>query len=145
MRPEDAPYIGDAIMQGLLQIMQRCAGKECGGVMEDALMAVSTLIEAGLCNHEEAQVCSAAIGVLVDLCRALEVNLMPHLDEFITLLIQIVQSDKVEKLVKPAVLSCFGDVALAIGPNFSRYYDYATKILNMAIATAKTDEKKNKA
>lgn len=23
----------------------RCAGKECGGVMEDALMAVSTLIE----------------------------------------------------------------------------------------------------
>ncbi|VDK79173.1 unnamed protein product [Gongylonema pulchrum] len=48
-------------------------------------------------------------------------------------------------MVKPAVLSCFGDVALAIGPNFSRYYDYATKILNMAIATAKTDEKKNKA
>lgn len=46
---------------------------------------------AGLHNHEEGQVCSAAIGVLVDLCRALEANLMPHLDEFMGLLFQIVQ------------------------------------------------------
>lgn len=45
MRPEDTPVIGGAIMQGLLQIMNRCSGKESGGVMEDALMAVSTLIE----------------------------------------------------------------------------------------------------
>lgn len=45
----------------------------------------------GLQNHEEGQVCSAAIGVLVDLCRALEAALMPHLDEFMGLLFQIVQ------------------------------------------------------
>ncbi|VDN00908.1 unnamed protein product [Thelazia callipaeda] len=158
MRPEDTPFIGDAIMQGLLQIMQRCAGKECGGVMEDALMAVSTLIEAigsqfasylevfkpflvaGLQNHDEAQVCSAAIGVLVDLCRALESNLMPHLDEFMGLLFHIVQSEKVDKLVKPAVLSCFGDVALAIGPNFIRYYEYVMAMLAMATSTAKVED-----
>ncbi|EJW85440.1 hypothetical protein WUBG_03649 [Wuchereria bancrofti] len=158
MRPEDTPYIGDAIMQGLLQIMQRCAGKECGGVMEDALMAVSTLIEAlgcqfatyldvfkpflvaGLQNHEEGQVCSAAIGVLVDLCRALEATLMPHLDEFMGLLFQIVQSNKIDRLVKPAVLSCFGDVALAIGPNFTRYYEYVMAMLVMALSTAKVED-----
>uniref|UniRef100_A0A915Q815 Importin subunit beta-1/Transportin-1-like TPR repeats domain-containing protein n=1 Tax=Setaria digitata TaxID=48799 RepID=A0A915Q815_9BILA len=158
MRPEDTPYIGDAIMQGLLQIMQRCAGKECGGVMEDALMAVSTLIGAlgcqfatyldvfkpflvaGLQNHEEGQVCSAAIGVLVDLCRALEASLMPHLDEFMGLLFQIVQSDKIDRLVKPAVLSCFGDVALAIGPNFTRYYEYVMAVLVMALSTAKVED-----
>lgn len=46
---------------------------------------------AGLQKHDEGQVCSAAIGVLVDLCRALETGLMPHLDEFMSLLFQIVQ------------------------------------------------------
>ncbi|VDM39749.1 unnamed protein product [Toxocara canis] len=161
MREEDTPLIGDAIMQGLLQIMQRCAGKECGGVMEDALMAVSTLIEAlgnkfltyleifkpyltaGLRNHEEAQVCSAAIGVLADLCRALEGNLAPHLDEFMALLFQIVQSDKVDTTVKPAVLSCFGDVALAIGPSFSRYYEYVMSILLMAVSSAKVEDRED--
>jgi hypothetical protein len=58
MRPEDTPVIGGAIMQGLLQIMNRCSGKESGGVMEDALMAVSTLIE-GACVF----VCAAASGI----------------------------------------------------------------------------------
>lgn len=36
----------DSVLFMLITIMIcRCAGKECGGVMEDALMAVSTLIE----------------------------------------------------------------------------------------------------
>lgn len=48
-------------------------------------------LTAGLGNHEEAQVCSAAIGVLADLCRALEGNIAPYLDEFMSLLFQIVQ------------------------------------------------------
>lgn len=47
------------------------------------------------------------------------------------------QSDKVERMVKPAVLSCFGDVALAIGPNFNRYYDYVMTMLAMALSSAK--------
>ncbi|VDD90587.1 unnamed protein product [Enterobius vermicularis] len=150
IRSEDIPFIGDAIMTGLIQIMQRCAGKESGGVMEDALMAVSTLVEAlgnrfanyldafkpylvaGLRNHEEAQVCSAAIGVLADLCRAMETGLTPYLDEFMELLSQIVQSSIVNRDVKPSVLSCFGDIALAIGPGFNRYFDHVMDFLLMA-------------
>uniref|UniRef100_A0A0N5AV98 Importin N-terminal domain-containing protein n=1 Tax=Syphacia muris TaxID=451379 RepID=A0A0N5AV98_9BILA len=155
IRSEDIPYIGDAIMSGLIQIMQRCVGKESGGVMEDALMAVSTLIEAlgngfvnymeafkpylvaGLRNHEEAQVCSAAIGVLADLCRALEAGLMPYLDEFMELLSQIVQSERINRDVKPTVLSCFGDIALAIGSEFSRYFETVVQFLLMAASSAK--------
>ncbi len=45
MRTEDAPVISDTVMNGLLQIMERSSGKDGGGVMEDALLAVSTLIE----------------------------------------------------------------------------------------------------
>ena len=41
---EDAPQISDAIMTALLQMLSTSSGK-AGGVQEDALLAVSTLIE----------------------------------------------------------------------------------------------------
>lgn len=87
--PEDAPQISDAIMTALLTMFAGNAGK-AGGVQEDALMAVSTLVEVlgegflkymdafsrylyvGLKNHQEYQVCIAAVGVTGDICRALK-------------------------------------------------------------------------
>lgn len=45
IRSEDAPLISDAIMAGLLRIMSRCSGKESGAVVEEALMAITALIE----------------------------------------------------------------------------------------------------
>lgn len=52
----------------------------------------------------------------------------------------LLQSNKIDRLVKPAVLSCFGDVALAIGPNFTRYYEYVMAMLVMALSTAKVED-----
>lgn len=87
--PEDAPQISDAIMTALLTMFAGNAGK-AGGVQEDALMAVSTLVEVlgdgflkymdafktylyvGLKNHQEYQVCIAAVGLTGDICRALK-------------------------------------------------------------------------
>lgn len=89
MTPEDAPQISDAIMTALLTMFASNAGK-AGGVQEDALMAVSTLVEVlgegflkymdafkqylyvGLKNHQEYQVCISAVGVTGDICRALK-------------------------------------------------------------------------
>lgn len=42
---EDAPLISDAIMIGLIHIMERCFGKDGGAVIEEALMAVTSLID----------------------------------------------------------------------------------------------------
>ena len=73
MTKEDAPKISDAIMTALLQMFNSNSCKS-GGVQEDALMAVSTLVEVlgegflkymdafkpflciGLKNHSEYQV-----------------------------------------------------------------------------------------
>lgn len=73
VKPEDAPQISDAIMTALLQMFNSNSCKS-GGVQEDALMAVATLVEVlgegfikymeafkpflciGLKNHEEYQV-----------------------------------------------------------------------------------------
>lgn len=50
MSPEDAPQISDAIMGALLHMLSTSSGK-AGGVQEDALLAVSTLIEGGTHFH----------------------------------------------------------------------------------------------
>ncbi len=42
--PEDAPQISDPIMRALLQMLSSSSGKS-SGVQEDALLAVSTLVE----------------------------------------------------------------------------------------------------
>lgn len=47
MHQEDAPAISGIVMRALVQIMAHSAGK-AGGVMEDALMAMSVLIEGNI-------------------------------------------------------------------------------------------------
>ncbi|PAV81378.1 hypothetical protein WR25_03614 [Diploscapter pachys] len=153
LRTEDAPVVGEPIMKGLLQIMSRATGKG-GNVMEEALLAVSTLVEtlgvhfeqympllkphlmAGLANHEEAQVCAAAVGVVADLCRALEVKMVPHLNEIMELLVVCLQHPKVPKDVKVTILSCFGDIALSIGPHFEQYLPVVMNMLAAASTAA---------
>ena len=43
--PGDAPKISDQIMTALLRMFESTSGKPGGGVQEDALLAMSTLIE----------------------------------------------------------------------------------------------------
>lgn len=52
LREEDAPLISDAIMRGLLQIMSRCFGKDGGAVIEEALMAVTKLVDSKFILNE---------------------------------------------------------------------------------------------
>ncbi|NXX16424.1 IMB1 protein, partial [Podargus strigoides] len=101
---QDALQISDVVMASLLRMFQSTAGS--GGVQEDALMAVSTLVEVlggeflkymdafkpflgiGLKNYAEYQVCLAAVGLVGDLCRALQNNILPFCDEVMQLLLE---------------------------------------------------------
>ncbi|KAL7977189.1 hypothetical protein Chor_009138 [Crotalus horridus] len=106
---QDALQISDVVMASLLRMFQSTAGS--GGVQEDALMAVSTLVEVlggeflkymeafkpflniGLKNYAEYQVCLAAVGLVGDLCRALQSNILPFCDEVMQLLLENLGSD----------------------------------------------------
>ncbi|XP_038219337.1 importin subunit beta-1 isoform X1 [Zerene cesonia] len=149
MTPEDAPQISDAIMTALLTMFAGNAGK-AGGVQEDALMAVSTLVEVlgegflkymnafkqylyvGLKNHQEYQVCIAAVGLTGDICRALKSKVLPYCDEIICLLLQNLSDPTIHRSVKPQILSVFGDIALSIGPDFKKYFDVVMQMLLQA-------------
>lgn len=91
---------------------------------------------SALDNHEDAQVGIAAIGVVSDLCRAFEGNIGAYMDEIMEKLLGILQNPNVKKSVKAQVLNTFGDIALALNAQYSRYLDLNMKWLSDAIAAA---------
>ncbi|KAL8619198.1 Importin subunit beta-1 [Nucella lapillus] len=149
MTPEDAPKISDQIMTALLSMFQNTTGK-AGNVQEDALVAVSTLCEVlgdnfekyldafkpyllmGLKNYAEYQVCLAAVGLVGDMCRALGLKILPSCNELMMVLLENLGNESVHRSVKPQILSAFGDIALAIGPNFRCYLDVVLTTLQQA-------------
>ncbi len=150
VEPNDAPLISDAIMQALLQMFESSVNNKSGGVQEDALMAVSTLVEVlgdgfvkymnafkpyllvGLKNTAEYQVCHSAVGLVGDICRALSKQVTPYCDEIMAILLENLSNNDVHRLVKPNILSVFGDVALAVGVEFKRYLEHVLQMLMQA-------------
>ena len=146
VQQDDAPKISDAIMMALLTMFSSSSGK-VGGVQEDALMAVSTLVDLlgekflkymdafkpylymGLKNHQEYQVCCAAVGLTGDIFRGLKKKMLPYCDEIMTLLLENLNNPNLHRSVKPHILSVFGDVSLSIGHEFKKYLSIVLQML----------------
>ncbi|CAH8591312.1 unnamed protein product [Heterobilharzia americana] len=148
---DDAPAISDKVMLALMSMFRTSAAsvaegsgdqavlngetdktKFGDGVQEDALLAVSALVEVVgesfvkyvndfmpilvicLRNHSETQVCMNAVGLLGDMCRVLNKNLLSHCDGLITILMEILQDVNAHKSLRPAILSTFGDLSLSL-------------------------------
>ncbi|XP_010553116.1 PREDICTED: importin subunit beta-1 [Tarenaya hassleriana] len=141
------------IMQNADQIMVlflRVFGCHRSSVHEEAMLAIGALayatgpefakymselfkyLQMGLQNFEEYQVCAITVGVVGDICRALDDKILPFCDQIMALLIQNLQSEALHRSVKPPIFSCFGDIALAIGAHFERYVAPALQIMQGA-------------
>jgi len=126
------------------------ARTDAASVHEEAFLTIGALINAiddkfgkyvqefndilcnGLSNWQEHTVCSVAVGVVGDVARSLRGQIAPYCDRIITLLLQNLQNKYIDRSIKPAILSCFGDVALAIGGNFERYLEVVMRMLKQA-------------
>jgi importin subunit beta-1 len=140
----------DRMMHTFLQVF----GAKNSTVQEEVLMAVGAVATAteagfekymphfrpflglGLANYEEHQVCAVAIGVVGDICRALEAKVLPYCDEIVNLLLRNLQNPALNRNVKPPILSCFGDIALAVGGHFEKYMQVTMSMLVQASSTA---------
>ncbi|OLY84923.1 Importin subunit beta-1 [Smittium mucronatum] len=140
--------ISDRCMTILLQLITS-SGKQ-SSVAEDTFLAIGALISAieqdfarylepfapflyaALQNFEEYQLNAIAVGIIGDICRAFGDDILPFCDQFMSILLTNIESDLLNRDVKPAILSCFGDISLAIGPHFSKYLEVVLRVLASA-------------
>ena len=94
--------------------------------------AFKPFLLVGLKNTAEYQVCHAAVGLMGDLCRALSSGISPFCDEIMTVLLENLSNNDVHRLVKPPILSTFGDIALALGSSFKKYLEVVLNTLMQA-------------
>ncbi|XP_029821723.1 importin subunit beta-1 [Manacus vitellinus] len=103
-----------------------------GGEFLKYMDAFKPFLGIGLKNYAEYQVCLSAVGLVGDLCRALQSNILPFCDEVMQLLLENLGNENVHRSVKPQILSVFGDIALAIGGEFKKYLDVVLNTLQQA-------------
>ncbi|KAK4478427.1 hypothetical protein RD792_013898 [Penstemon davidsonii] len=89
-------------------------------------------LEMGLQNFAEYEVCAISVGVVGDICRALDDKILPYCDKIMELLLKDLSSGELHRSVKPAIFSAFGDIALAIGEQFEKYINYALPMMQSA-------------
>ena len=85
-------------------------------------------LRAGWGAEQEGQVCQVTVGVLGDVCRAVEDQILPYCDSVMSILLQNLQSTVVSRDLKPAILSIFGDIALALGDRFETYLAHVLQV-----------------
>jgi importin subunit beta-1 len=82
--------------------------------------------------HEDTQLCTVAVGIIGDISRALGEQSAQYSNGFMTVLLENLQSEVLNRNVKISILSCFGDIALAIGAGFQPYLDTTMGVLRQA-------------
>ncbi|KAF9468235.1 armadillo-type protein [Collybia nuda] len=140
--------LADRIMTLLLQLIQ--AASKTSTVLEDAFLVVGSLASAletnfspyiqaflpflypALKAHEDTQLCTVAVGIIGDISRALGEQSAQYANPFMTVLLENLQSEVLNRNVKISILSCFGDIALAIGPAFEPYLETTMNVLAQA-------------
>jgi importin subunit beta-1 len=82
--------------------------------------------------HEDTQLCTVAVGIIGDIARALGPHAAQYANQFMTVLLENLQSEVLNRNVKITILSGFGDIAIAIGPSFEPFLDTTMSVLRQA-------------
>lgn len=139
----------DKVMTNLLAVLQH-KNASCHEECFSAISAISDVLEAdfavymdafrpfliaGLRNFEAYQVCIVAVGTVGDISRNIEGRIQPYCDDIMNALVEDLKDAKIHRSVKPPVLSCFGDIAMAIGAAYQPYLDFSIMMLMQASST----------
>lgn len=107
-----------------------CVALEAG--FAPYIQAFLPFLYPALKAHEDTQLCTVAVGIIGDISRALGEQSAAYAGPFMQVLLENLQSDILNRNVKISILSCFGDIALAIGPQFEPYLETTMRVLAQA-------------
>ncbi|KAI8928070.1 armadillo-type protein [Entophlyctis helioformis] len=129
--------ISDQIMATMLNVIANASKNST--VMEDAFLVVSALanvmegnfirymdsftpfLYSAMQNYEEYSLCKIALGLVGDICRALNEGVLPYCDNFMSIVGALLQNNNVNSVIRPVSLGVLADLALAISGKFEVY------------------------
>eukprot|EP01080_Neovahlkampfia_damariscottae_P009376 gene9376-1587_t len=124
--------------------------------IDDAFLAVDAVVDAlgveferylkpfmallikGISNYRDEHLCLTCVSIVVDVCTAVGDKLEPYTDDLITALLNNLLIKDISKDIKPPVIGCFGDIAMALKGKFEKYLQQVTIVLKQA-GEAKVD------
>ncbi|CAK9008804.1 Importin subunit beta-1 (Karyopherin subunit beta-1) (ATKPNB1) [Durusdinium trenchii] len=158
LRERIAP-LADKIMEEALKVISAYQQVRGGAQVlhEEALLLIVALANAagsgfdrfmphfaphltvGLQNYEEIQVCLTTTRMVGDLCTALESKVAGYCDMILEILYTNLKNPAVDRKIKAAVMTCFGDIAMAITGDFEKYLGPVVQMLREASSTRLAD------
>ena len=87
----------------------------------------------------ESPTCSTAVGLVADLAQSLGPAISPYLNGLMEILGANLNNPTVKRELKPAIVSCFGDIASVLGENFQPYMQVVMQIVPNSLVLAPTD------
>jgi importin subunit beta-1 len=102
--------------------------------------ALQPFLITGLRSFQAYQLCIVAVATVGDICRAIEGQVQPYCDEIMRALIESLKDSSIHRSVKPPVISCFGDIAMAIGAAYEPYLQFSVMLLMQAASTKAPDD-----
>lgn len=85
-------------------------------------------------DYTDFQGCKFAVSMIGDICRSVSSQALPYINDWMTVFQYLLQLQDVHYSVKPAVFVTFGDIAIAIGSEFTNYLPLAMNYLLPAAA-----------
>ncbi|PQQ12672.1 importin subunit beta-1 [Prunus yedoensis var. nudiflora] len=106
-------------------------------VHEEAMLAID-----GVAEFEEYQVCAITIGVVGDICRALDDTALQYeyCAAIMSPLMTVLSSEALHRSVKPPLFSAFGAIALTMGEHFEKYTPSVVYTMQEAARLGYADE-----
>jgi importin subunit beta-1 len=96
------------------------------------MQALNPYLISALNNFEAYSLLIVVVGVVGDISRSIEHNIVPYCPDIFTALIRVLQNPELHRSVKPHVLCVFGDIALAIGVAYEPYLQISLMMLLQA-------------
>lgn len=100
-----------------------------GADFEKYMQTLNPYLIVGLRNADEFHVCVDATVVVSEIAAALGQRLFPYADDLMLLLLKNLNSGDIERVVKPHLITCMGDVAMSLGPLFDRYFRHVMEMM----------------
>ncbi|WPK23235.1 hypothetical protein PUMCH_000464 [Australozyma saopauloensis] len=74
-------------------------------------------------RNVQSQTCVTAVGLVADLAQSLGAKIAPYLGGLMDILGLAILNNDIKRELKPAIISCFGDIAGVMGADFMQYME----------------------